>query len=86
MDSVLADMGDIDPVIDGDGDEEMADVAPRAVQKQEKQKKDRKVKLKNETEKSPSKAEGAGDKKKKKRKHTEVNGDVAANVRSSKKS
>ena len=73
MDSVLADIDVADPTANVDSDEEMADVAPRAVQKQEKQRRDKKEKGK---EKKESKGErGLGEKKKKKRKHDEVNGD-----------
>jgi len=59
MDAVLGDINIEDPT----ADTEMADVAPRAVQKQEKKSKDKKEKLKDR--------EG---KKDKKRRHSEVNG------------
>ncbi len=49
----------------------MADVAPRAIQKQEKQKKDKKEK-KNKKEKKDKKE---GSKDEKKRRHSEMNGD-----------
>lgn len=62
MDSVLADIN-----VDGaNNDVEMADVAPRAVQKQEKQKKDKKSKK--------EKNDKVDDKKK--RRHSEVSGEV----------
>lgn len=66
MDNVLADINIGDPTANVDRDVEMADIAPRAVQKQEKQKKDKKEK--NSTK------EGREDKRKK-RKHGEMNGD-----------
>ena len=72
MDSVLADIDVADPTANVDSDEEMADVAPRAVQKQEKQKRDKKEKRK---EKKNSKGEHGLGEVKKKRKHDEVNGD-----------
>ncbi|KAL9069934.1 MAG: hypothetical protein Q9161_005248 [Pseudevernia consocians] len=72
MDSVLADIDVADPSAGVDSDDDMADVAPRAVQKQEKQKKDKKEKRKERENKSE---EGAAGEKKKKRKHGEVNGD-----------
>lgn len=72
MDSVLADIDVADPTANVDSDEEMADVAPRAVQKQEKQRRDKKEKRK---EKKESKGEHGLGEKKKKRKHDEVNGD-----------
>ena len=68
MDSVLADIDVADPTANVDDDEEMADVAPRAVQKQEKQRRDKK-------EKKKSKGEHGLGEVKKKRKHDEVNGD-----------
>ncbi|CAD6564864.1 MAG: snoRNP complex protein nop56 [Alectoria sarmentosa] len=73
MDNVLADIDVEDPTADVDSDEEMADVAPRAVQKQEKQKKDKEEKKKKE--KKEKKEGGVEGGKKKKRKHGEVNGD-----------
>ena len=70
MDNVLADIDIADPTANVDSDEEMADVAPRAVQKQEKQKKEkRKEKAGNKEGK------GIDREKKKKRKHGEVNED-----------
>ncbi|MCJ1308666.1 snoRNP complex protein nop56 [Agyrium rufum] len=69
MDSVLADMDVDDPAAGADSDEEMADIAPRAVQKQEKQKKDKKEKK----EKKSSK-EDKDEKRKKKRSHDDTNG------------
>ena len=48
MDSVLADIDIEDPTANVDSDEEMADVAPRAVQKQEKQKEEKQKKKKKE--------------------------------------
>lgn len=83
MDSVLADIDVADPTADIDSDEEMAHVAPRAVQKQEKQKKDKK-KDKEEKKKDKkwrhSETEGVAEeksekkeKKEKKRRHSEAN-------------
>ena len=72
MDNVLADIDIADPTANVDSDEEMADVAPRAVQKQEKQKK---VKKEKKREKGGTGNGEEGEKKKKKRKHGEVNGD-----------
>lgn len=51
MDNVLADIKIDDPTAQVDHDVEMADIAPRAVHKQEKQKKDRKEKRKDQKEK-----------------------------------
>jgi nucleolar protein 56 len=59
MDTVLGDINVTDPTADPD----MADITPRAVQKQEKKSKDK-------GEKKEKK-----DKKDKKRRHSEVNGD-----------
>ncbi|KAI9788328.1 MAG: snoRNP complex protein nop56 [Candelina submexicana] len=70
MDSVLADINVSDPTAGADSDTEMADIAPRAVQKQEKQKKDKK-----EKKSKKSKVENL-DKKEKKRRHSEVDGEV----------
>jgi len=72
MDSVLADINIDDPTKNIDSDEDMADVAPRAIQKQEKQRKDKKEKT-NKKEKKDKK-EGSKDEKKKRR-HSEMNGD-----------
>ena len=72
METALSRM-DIDgPSADLDSDEEMADVAPRAVQKQEKQKKDKKKEAKEK--RSRKSEEGVSDDKK--RKHAELNGEV----------
>ena len=61
MDSVLGDINIPDSAaVATVSDTEMADITPRAVQKQEKQKKDKKEKK---------------EKKEKKRKHGEVNGE-----------
>ena len=68
MDSVLADIDVEDPTAHIDSDTEMADIAPRTVQKQEKQKKDKKEKISN-------KSDVVNDKEKK-RKHDEVNGEM----------
>lgn len=73
MDSVLADIDIADPIGHVDSDEEMADVAPRAVQKQEKQKKDKKEKRK---EKKDKKSKGDADGGEKKRRHSEVDGEA----------
>ena len=84
MDSVLANM-DVDVAADPsakvDGDEEMGDVAPRAVQKQERQKKDKKKRREEKEEKKKKKrkqsdgdamevdgeGEGEGERKEKKK-------------------
>ncbi|KAI9723719.1 MAG: snoRNP complex protein nop56 [Candelaria pacifica] len=70
MDSVLADINVDDPTKGVDSDAEMADIAPRAIQKQEKQKKDKKEK------KSKKSKDGESEKKDKKRKQSEVDGEV----------
>lgn len=70
MDKVLGDIDVEDPTAVVDSDDEIADVAPRAVQKQEKQKKDKKK------SKKTSKTEGAESERKKKRTHSDVNGEV----------
>ena len=62
MDSVLGDIDIADPT--ADEDTEMADIAPRAIQKQEKQKKDKKKDKDDRSE------------KKKKRNHGDTNGEV----------
>ena len=74
MDSVLADINVEDPTANVDSDEEMADVAPRAVQKQDTQKKEKQKKKKDKAESREGK--GIEGEKKKKRKHGEVNGEV----------
>ena len=72
MDAVLGDINVADPTAAVDSDEEMADVAPRAVEKQETQKKDKKARKENKRREG-----GAdGEKRKKKRKHGAVNGDL----------
>ncbi|MCJ1404260.1 snoRNP complex protein nop56 [Xylographa trunciseda] len=68
MDSVLADIDVEDSTVNIDSDTEMADIAPRAVQKQEKQRKDKK-------EKKSKKTDDVNDKQKK-RKHGEANGEM----------
>ena len=81
METALSRM-DIDgPSADLDGDEEMADIAPRAVQKQEKLKKDKKKEAKEK--KSRKSEEGVSDDKK--RKHTELNGEVDGEKKKKKK-
>ncbi|KAL8831581.1 MAG: hypothetical protein Q9191_000790 [Dirinaria sp. TL-2023a] len=70
MDHVLEEIDVQDPTATVDKDTEMADVAPRAVQKQEKQKKDKKKDKKKEKEEKREKKEKK--KEKKKRKHDEV--------------
>ncbi|MCJ1481898.1 snoRNP complex protein nop56 [Schaereria dolodes] len=70
MDLVLADIDIADPTAGAESDAEMADIAPRAIQKQEKQKKDKKDKKEKK-----SKKEGRSDDKKK-RKHDAINGEV----------
>jgi len=67
MDSILADI-DVDSTAHVDSDTEMADIAPRAIQKQEKQKKDKK-------EKKSKKTDDVNDKQNK-RKHGEANGEM----------
>ncbi|MCJ1331526.1 snoRNP complex protein nop56 [Thelotrema lepadinum] len=67
MDALLADIDVADPTADADQDEEMADIAPRAVQKEEKKKRDKKDKKERKEEKKE---------KKKKRKIEESNGDA----------
>jgi nucleolar protein 56 len=81
MDIALSRM-DIDgPSVHIDSDEEMADLTPRAVQKQEKQKKDKKKEKKDK--KSHKTEKGASDGKK--RKHAEVNGEVDGEKKKKKK-
>jgi nucleolar protein 56 len=78
MDTALSRM-DIDgPSADVDSDEDMADIAPRAVQKQEKQKKDKK-----KGKKDKKSEEGTTDVKK--RKHADVNGEVDGEKKKKKK-
>jgi nucleolar protein 56 len=81
MDAALSQM-DIDgPSADLDSDEQMADIAPRGVQKQEKEKKEKK---KEKKEKKLHKTdEEASDVKK--RKHAEVNGEVDGEKKKKKK-
>ncbi|KAL8973356.1 MAG: hypothetical protein Q9183_000049 [Haloplaca sp. 2 TL-2023] len=82
MDDVLADINMEDPTAQAQSDTEMADVAPRAVQKQEKRSKDKKEK-KDKKDKKAKKGEEArldGDateKKKKKRRRSEVDDGVS---------
>jgi nucleolar protein 56 len=71
MDAVLGDINIADPTADAD----MADITPRAVQKQEKKSKDKKK------EKSKDKEH----KKDKKRRHSEVNGDAGESEKKKKK-
>jgi hypothetical protein len=81
MDTALSRM-DIDgPSADAESDEEMADVAPGAVQRQEKQKKEKKKEKKDK--KSHKTGEEASDVKK--RKHPEVNGEVDGEKKKRKK-
>jgi nucleolar protein 56 len=76
METALSRM-DIDgPSADLDSDEEMADIAPRAVQKKDK-KKEAKEKRSRKSE------EGVSDDKK--RKHTELNGEVDGEKKKKKK-
>lgn len=67
MDSVLADIDVADPTAHADSDVEMADIAPRAVQKQRKQKRDEKG--------HKSTMDGKSEDNYKRRKHGEVNGE-----------
>ncbi|EHL01320.1 putative Nucleolar protein 56 [Glarea lozoyensis 74030] len=76
MDAVLGDINIADPT----ADTEMADVAPRAVGKQEKKAKDKKEKKEKSKDKDAKK-----DKKDKKRRHSEVNGDQEPSEKKSKK-
>jgi nucleolar protein 56 len=81
MDTALSRM-DIDgPSADLGSDEEMADITPRAVQKQEKQKKDKKKEKKDK--RSLETEEEASDVKK--RKHAEANNEVDAEKKKKKK-
>ena len=77
MDDVLADINVEDPTAGVDSDEEMADVAPRAVQKQEKQKNDKRDKKESKKYKQAKREKEGndGERKKKKRKHKELDGD-----------
>lgn len=70
MDAVLGDINIADPTADAD----MADITPRAVQKQEKKSKDKKEKSKDKEHK-----------KDKKRRHSEVNGDAGEGEKKKKK-
>ena len=63
MDTVLGDINVGDPTAGADSDEDMADIAPRAVQKQEKKKKDKKHKKRAHED-----GDGAAEGKKKKKK------------------
>ncbi|MCJ1412414.1 snoRNP complex protein nop56 [Ptychographa xylographoides] len=83
MDSVLADIDVADPTPGVDSDEEMADIAPRAVQKQEKQKSDKKDKT--DKKEKRVKKDGSSEDIKKKRKHREVNGEADGRKKKSKK-
>ena len=65
MDRTLGTINIADPTADIDSDEEMADVAPRAVQKPEKQKRDKK----KEKKEKKTKEQIDGDEEAKKRKH-----------------
>jgi len=71
MDAVLGDIHIADPTSD---DVDMADITPRAIQKQEKKSKDKK-----------EKKEKSKDKSEKKRRHSEVNGDGEAVEKKKKK-
>ncbi|KAL6721151.1 Nucleolar protein 56 [Lecanora helva] len=69
MNRTLGDIDVADPTAGVDSDVDMADIAPRAVEKQEKQKKDKERKeKKDEKHQVPSNGE-AGDKSHRKRKH-----------------
>ncbi|KAI9822331.1 MAG: snoRNP complex protein nop56 [Pycnora praestabilis] len=70
MNSVLADINIGDPTAVADLDEDMADIAPRAVQKQDKKNKDKKERKEKKSRKS---ADGDVDENAKKRRHSEVN-------------
>ncbi|KAL8651823.1 MAG: hypothetical protein Q9210_003043 [Variospora velana] len=83
MDNVLADINIEDPTAHVNGDTEMADVAPRAIQKQEKQKRENREKNEKKDKKKEKKEKGSkvdagsegGEKKKKKRRQSEVDDD-----------
>jgi nucleolar protein 56 len=83
MEKALSQMDIADPSADVDSDEEMGDVAPRAVQKQEKQKRDKKDKKKKDKK---VKALANGDVASKKRKHSELNGEAGGKKKKKKKS
>ncbi|KAL8739219.1 MAG: hypothetical protein Q9181_000110 [Wetmoreana brouardii] len=84
MDDVLADINIEDPTAQVHSDTEMADVTPRAVQKQEKRSKDKKEKKdkndkKGKKAKDEARVEGDGaEKKKKKRRRSELDDEVAS--------
>jgi nucleolar protein 56 len=67
MDSILGDINVADPTAGEDSDQEMADLAPRSVGKQEKKKKDKKEK--KEKTKHADDDVDEHKKEKKKRKH-----------------
>jgi hypothetical protein len=71
-----------DPSADVDSDEEMGDVAPRAVQKQEKPKRDKKDKKRDKKAKALANGEVEGTK----RKHSERNGEAGGEKKKKKKS
>jgi nucleolar protein 56 len=81
MDAALSQMEIDGPSADLDSDEEMADIAPRGVQKQEKEKKDKK-KEKKEKKSHKTEEDASGDKK---RKHAEANGEVDGEKKKKKK-
>ncbi|MCJ1261695.1 snoRNP complex protein nop56 [Lobaria immixta] len=90
MDNVLADIDIEDPTAGADtaaadSDKEIADLAPRAVQKQEKQKRDKKALNKEKKEKKAKEGSREDDgKKKQKRKHGEGNGEPETSKKSKK--
>lgn len=67
MDSLLADIDIADPTAGADEDEDMVDVAPRAVQKQEKKKRDKKEKSEKKRKRDAPNGEVGEEKKKKKK-------------------
>ncbi|KAI4148811.1 MAG: hypothetical protein LQ341_001483 [Variospora aurantia] len=83
MDNILADENIRDPTAHVNGDTEMADVAPRAIQKQEKQKREKNEKNEKKDKKKEKKEKGSkveagsegGEKKKKKRRQSELDDD-----------
>ena len=67
MDALLADIDIADPTAGADEGEDMVDVAPRAVQKQEKKKKDQKARSEKKRKHEVVNGENDGEKKKKKK-------------------
>ncbi|KAL8862582.1 MAG: hypothetical protein Q9178_001080 [Gyalolechia marmorata] len=79
MDDVLGDINVENSAAQMGSDTEMADIAPRAIQKQEKQKKDgteKKAKKDKKASKTGGEKGEGGEKKRKKRKNSEAEGDM----------